>query len=95
MDVQPFSKKQVRDSFNKAAVSYDRFAIVQQEVCRRLLERLDYIKVQPQTILDIGAGTGQGTQGLSDFYPDARVISMDLAENMLLNNRKDNNKTAI
>ncbi len=87
MDAQPFSKQQVRDSFNKAADSYDRFAIVQQEVCRRLLERLEYIKIQPQTILDIGAGTGQGTQGLSDFYPDASLISMDLAENMLLENR--------
>ncbi|MCU7938479.1 MAG: malonyl-ACP O-methyltransferase BioC [gamma proteobacterium symbiont of Bathyaustriella thionipta] len=84
---QPFTKQQVRDSFNKAAETYDTFAIVQREVCERLLERLDYIKVEPQIILDIGAGTGQGSQGLALQYPDARIISMDLAENMLLKNR--------
>lgn len=85
---QPFTKQQVRDSFNKAAETYDAFAIVQREVCERLLERLDYIKVEPQMILDIGAGTGQGTQGLALQYPDAHIISMDIAENMLLKNRQ-------
>ncbi len=84
---QPFSKEKVRESFNKAAQSYDQFAIVQQEVCQRLLERLDYIKVAPQTILDIGAGTGQGTQGLAHIYPDATIIALDMAEQMLVQNR--------
>ncbi len=87
MTTVQFSKKQVRDSFNKAAHRYDQFAIVQQEVCQRLLERLDYIKVTPQTILDIGAGTGQGTQGLALMYPDATIIALDMAEQMLVQNR--------
>ena len=85
---QFFTKQQVRDSFNKAAETYDTFAIVQREVCERLLERLDYIKVEPHMILDIGAGTGQGTQGLAQQYPDAHIIAMDLAEKMLLINRE-------
>ena len=84
---QPFSKQQIRDSFNKAADSYDSAAIVQQEVCRRLLERLEYIKARPATILDIGSGTGQGTLGLAKQYPDAAIVSMDLAENMLKKSR--------
>lgn len=86
--IQPLSKQQIRSSFNKAADCYDGSAIVQQEVCRRLLERLQYIKLTPQTILDIGAGTGQGTQGLAEIYPDASIISLDLAENMLFKNRE-------
>ena len=52
-------------------------------MCCRLLERLEYIKAEPGIILDIGSGTGQGTQGLAKQYPDAVIISMDLAENML------------
>ena len=84
---QPFTKQQVRDSFNKAADGYDAAAILQQEVCRRLLERLEYIKAQPRMILDIGTGTGQGTLGLARQYPQACVVSMDLAENMLLKTR--------
>jgi malonyl-CoA O-methyltransferase len=84
----PFTKQQVRDSFNKAALSYDGAAVLQQEVCKRLLERLDYIKIEPKVILDIGTGTGQGTRGLSGQYPQAHIISMDLAENMLIKNRE-------
>ncbi|MCU7834508.1 MAG: malonyl-ACP O-methyltransferase BioC [gamma proteobacterium symbiont of Taylorina sp.] len=81
------NKQHIRDSFNKAADSYDGAAIVQQEVCRRLLERLEYIKAKPGIILDIGSGTGQGTLGLTRQYPNASVISMDLAENMLKKGR--------
>ena len=83
----PFTKEQVRESFNKAADSYDGAAILQQEVCRRLLERLEYIKAEPRVVLDIGTGTGQGSMGLSKQYPQASIISLDLAEKMLLKNR--------
>lgn len=83
----PFTKQQVRDSFNKSADSYDGAAFLQQEVCRRLLERLDYIKAQPRMILDVGAGTGQGTLGLARQYPEACIVAVDLAEKMLLNNK--------
>jgi len=84
---KPFTKTQVRDSFNKAAHTYDGVAIMQQEVCKRLLERLDYIKVEPQMILDLGAGTGQGMLGLARQYPDACIVAMDLAEQMLKKGR--------
>jgi len=82
-----FDKQKIRESFNKAADSYDAAAIVQQEVCCRLLERLEYIKAEPSTILDIGSGTGQGTSGLARQYPDAMIVSMDLAEKMLHKSR--------
>lgn len=85
---EPFTKQQVRDAFNQSADTYDAAAILQQEVCKRLLERLDYIKAQPQVILDIGAGTGQGTRGLAQQYPGAQIISLDIADNMLVKNRR-------
>jgi len=83
-----FSKEQVRDSFNKAALTYDGAAALQQEVCQRLLERLEYIKLEPKMILDLGTGTGQGMLGLSEQYPDACIIAMDLAEKMLSKGRE-------
>ncbi len=82
-----FCKEQVRDSFNKAALTYDGAAALQQEVCKRLLERLDYIKLEPKMILDLGTGTGQGMIGLAEQYPDACVVAMDLAEQMLNKSR--------
>jgi len=83
-----FTKEQVRDSFNRAADSYDAVAVMQQEVCKRLLERLDYIKIEPRMILDLGAGTGQAALGLAQQYPDACIVAVDLAEQMLMKGRE-------
>lgn len=76
-------KRRVRHAFNRAAASYDRIAILQREVGKRLLERLDYIRLQPHIIADIGAGTGHLSKTLAQRYKKARVISLDLAPNML------------
>ena len=52
-------KRLLRRSFEKAAAGYDAAAVLQHEVCRRMLSRLDYIKHRPATILDAGSGTGK------------------------------------
>lgn len=76
-------KQLVRRSFDKAAPTYDAHAVLQREIGQRMLERLGYIKYQPLRILDVGAGTGQGTRGLRAQYPQAQVLALDLAEAML------------
>jgi len=74
--------EQVRRHFGGAARSYDEAAEVQGEVLERLLERLDGVAREPRIVLDAGAGTGRGTRALSDRYPRARVIALDIAEPM-------------
>ncbi len=69
--------------FGRAAASYDQHAALQREVCERLIGRLDGLKFQPATILDLGCGTGFGAQALTQRFPEARVIAMDLALPML------------
>ncbi|MDD2774765.1 MAG: malonyl-ACP O-methyltransferase BioC [Gallionella sp.] len=76
-------KQQVRRSFSRAAKSYDAAAVLQREVCQRMLERLDYIRLQPTRVLDVGSGTGWGTRQLTAKYADAQVISLDIALGML------------
>lgn len=76
-------KRQVRRAFERAASSYDAAAFLQREVADRMLERLDYVKINPARILDAGAGTGYGTRLLASRYPDARLIALDLAQSML------------
>jgi malonyl-CoA O-methyltransferase len=76
-------KNAVVAAFNRAATSYDQAAILQQEVASRLLERLEWIKIQPKIILDLGAGTGQASIALAKKYPDAKIIVLDIAEQML------------
>lgn len=46
-------------------------------------ERLDLIMIEPQTILDVGAGTGILTDKLAQRYPKANVVGLDLSPNML------------
>jgi malonyl-CoA O-methyltransferase len=80
---QVFNQKQVRRAFDRAADGYEKFAILQNEVCRRLLEKLEIVKITPQRILDAGAGTGLAIPPLFARYKKAQVIALDLSENML------------
>jgi malonyl-CoA O-methyltransferase len=73
------NKRQLRNSFERAAVGYDKAAMLQREVCDRMLSRLEYIKCIPRTILDAGSGTGYGGRNLANSYPDAGIIALDLA----------------
>ena len=73
----------VRRAFERAAAHYDAHAVLQREVCDRLLERLDFTKIAPQRILDMGAGTGYGLQHLQTRYPAAELVGLDLAPAML------------
>jgi malonyl-CoA O-methyltransferase len=77
-------KKLMRHAFNRAAAGYDAAAVLQQEVCTRMLERLECIKLQPARILDAGSGTGWGTRRLAQRYPSAQMIALDIASGMLL-----------
>ena len=77
------NKRQMRRAFSRAATNYDATAVLQREVCSRMLERLDYIKLQPQRIMDVGSGTGWGTRQLVAKYPSAQMISLDIAIGML------------
>jgi malonyl-CoA O-methyltransferase len=76
-------KRQVRNSFDLAAASYDEVAVLQREIGQRMAQRLDLIRINPQQILDAGAGTGSFSRLLSQRYPHARVIALDVSHAML------------
>lgn len=73
----------MRRSFEKAASTYDRAAVLQREVCTRALERLDLVKLDPGVILDAGCGTGFAAQALHKRYPRATLVALDIAAAML------------
>lgn len=81
--VQGFDKQRVRRAFDRAADSYQQFAVLQAEVCKRLLEKLDVVKISPQMILDAGTGTGSAIPSLFARYKKAQLVTLDLSENML------------
>ena len=74
---------EVRRAFDHAAASYDAHAVLQREVCDRLLERLDFMTLQPARVLDLGCGTGYGLERLRARYAEAELCALDLVPAML------------
>ena len=72
-------KRLVRRAFDKAAAGYDAAAVLQHEVCRRMLSRLEYVKHEPAAILDAGSGTGNALAPLRARYQHATLVALDLA----------------
>jgi malonyl-CoA O-methyltransferase len=56
-------------------------SIIAQEIGQRLFDRLDFIRLQPKTILDLGAGFGDFSQLLKKRFPKADIFTVDLVEN--------------
>lgn len=46
-------------------------------------DRLDYVKLAPQHILDLGCSRGGSFAALSARYPEARLVGLDLSPEML------------
>ncbi|HSS46884.1 MAG TPA: malonyl-ACP O-methyltransferase BioC [Burkholderiales bacterium] len=89
-ETDPFAldKRLVRLSFERAAATYDQAAVLQREVGARMLSRLDYIKLTPNSVLDAGSGTGHGSRELKQRYPRAKVLALDIALAMLERSRR-------
>ncbi len=77
------AKRDVQRSFGNAAASYDENACLQREIVNRLFERLDYIKLEPRRVLDLGSGTGYVSEKCRVRFSKSELIALDLAPEML------------
>ena len=71
-----------------AAERYESFDFLQREVSSRLFSRLEDIVVAPSLIADLGSGSGRNGQILEKVYRKARIVNLDIAEDMLAVARK-------
>ena len=79
----------ITNSFTAAAAHYDQGAFLQNEVGEVVLSLLKNCAKSPQSILDLGAGTGVFSQHLAHFFPDACVFSLDKSKGMVTFNKKN------
>lgn len=77
------SQNNLQKNLAKFADNYDQYAFLQKEIGNRLVQRLDYCKLQPDRILDLGSGAGGCTVALQNKYSEAELISLDISSNML------------
>lgn len=73
----------VRRAFEQAAAGYEEAAVLQGEIERRLLERLELAAIAPARILDLGTGLGGALRPLARRYRGAALVAADLAHAML------------
>jgi malonyl-CoA O-methyltransferase len=78
------AKKTIFGSFDLAAEGYDRAASVQAQIALRLVQKaLKRLPEPPQSILDIGCGTGFVSITAARYWPFASITAMDAAPAML------------
>ena len=79
MDAFRVDALQARRAFERAARQSADAAAPQREVERRMLERLEYVRLLPRRVLDAGCGTGRGLGLLRNRYPKADLLGVDFA----------------
>jgi malonyl-CoA O-methyltransferase len=62
---------------NRHADRYQDHSEVLDLVASRLLERLDLVTLEPEVVLDLGAGAGYITQTLARRYKKARILGVE------------------
>lgn len=75
--------RDVARSFGAASRGYDAAASLQADVRGELLSRLSLLKIPPQTVLDLGCGTGAGARAIKQRFRRAQVTAADLSPPML------------
>ncbi|MEO8187059.1 MAG: methyltransferase domain-containing protein [Burkholderiaceae bacterium] len=73
----------VRRQFDARAERFGERAALPREVGKRLIERLQYMRLAPRRILDLGCGAAETRAPLMTQYPQADWIGLDISERML------------
>ena len=73
----------LRRAHGRAAATLDSEGFLHREARQRLLDRLQWISMQPSLVIDLGSGTGAALAALSSRFPGATLLAADHARAML------------
>ena len=74
-------KEKISRNFSRSASSYDQHALLQKELADKLFDSIGGFK--PARVLDIGCGTGYLADKMSQKFPSAKVVGIDIAPGMI------------
>jgi malonyl-CoA O-methyltransferase len=80
--------RRVRRAFSKVAADYGRADFFAREIDRRMQERLDFVRLEPVRIVDLGCSQGASLTALRARFPDVPAVGVDLVPEMLLAARR-------
>ena len=69
--------------FDLASAGYDESAVLAGRLRDQMIARLDWIAFVPDSVLDLGCGTGRGAATMAGRWPRARIIALDASPAML------------
>ncbi|KVE38795.1 methyltransferase domain-containing protein [Burkholderia sp. TSV86] len=75
--------RRLRQIFDRRAAGFGAVSFLPREIAQRMRERLDYIKINPASVLDAGCGTGDDLPLLRARFPEAPVFGVDVSHGML------------
>jgi malonyl-CoA O-methyltransferase len=73
----------VRRQFDRRAARFGQHDFIVREVGRRLIERLQVIRLDPRRIVDAGCGAAGARRALLERFPRAEWLGFDLSTAML------------
>jgi len=79
----PMRWQTVRRQFDGRAHRLGSHDFLLREVSNRLIDRLDYIRLTPARILDVGCGAGRSREPVLKRFPNARWTGIDLSVPMM------------
>ena len=78
----PLDARAVRLQFERRAARFDGADFLLREIERQALKRLDYVRLAPNDLLDVGCGLGHGAAALAARYPQVTVTAVDASPAM-------------
>ena len=73
----------VRRQFDARAPRFAESSALTREIASRLLERLQYMRIDPAIVIDVGCGLGESRAQLQTRYANAHWLGLDVSEGML------------
>lgn len=83
MDEISINHRLVRQLIERKRKKLPQLEAILHELALRVYSRLEYIKLQPQRIIDCGSGAGYDAKILRQKFPQAQVVQLDCALGLL------------